>query len=93
MWAGLFACSGSATADSNSYTFGEARLWQPSSRDVFRWYVYRAPALGGSPDVPGARGVVARLKPAHTLGGVSTASTGLLCDDAESLIDLTPLGV
>jgi len=58
---------------------------------VFSWYVYRNPALGGSPDMAGARAVIERMKPAHTYGGLCE-STSLLCDTQYNYCDETPIG-
>jgi len=71
--------------------FDDWRAWMPNGLRVFNWYAYRDQALSGTPDMPGARFVVEKLKPAETHAS-AVEVTGLLCNDTESLCDDGPLG-
>jgi sialidase-1 len=46
--------------------FDDAAWLMRNGAAPFYWSLYRDPALGGSPDLRGARDLVAALKPAHT---------------------------
>lgn len=61
-------------------------------REIFRFFVYRNPALPGSYDLATAQEMVDLMKPSHTLGRVGE-STSFLCDDPQSLCDRDLLGV
>jgi len=61
-------------------TFDEWRAYFPNGLRVFNWYAYRDPALSGTPDMPGARTVVDRIKPAHTDASAVRAES-CECDD------------
>jgi hypothetical protein len=61
-------------------------------REIFRFFIWRNPALAGSYDLDAAQEMVDRMKPSHTLGHV-ILSTDFLCDDPESLCDRDVLGV
>lgn len=72
-------------------TFDDYRGFFPNGLRVFNWYAYRDPLLDGSPDMPGARAIVAKLKPAETEASAVTVTT-VKCDSADSLCDDGPLG-
>lgn len=61
-------------------------------RDVYRFYIYRNPALPGTPDLAFAQAEVDRIKHSHTRG-VVIESKSFKCDDPYSLCDRDPLGV
>lgn len=61
-------------------------------REIFRFFIYRNPALPGSYDRAAAQSMVNKMKPSHTNGHVIT-SVGFLCDDPSSLCDTDILGV
>jgi hypothetical protein len=77
--------------DDDRLDFDDFQLYTPNGRRVFSWYAYRDPLLPGEPDIPAARLVVRRIKPAHTKSSAVTAKA-LLCDDPDSLCDDGPLG-
>lgn len=60
-------------------------------REIFRFFVYRNPALPGDYDLAAAQAIVDAMKPSHTMGHV-IASTGFLCDDPDSICDRDILG-
>lgn len=57
----------------------------------YRLYVYRDPAIPGSPDLVGAQGVLSRMKHGYTHAAVIT-SKSMLCDSSGSGCDLGPCG-
>lgn len=62
------------------------------ARKIYQFFIYRNPALPGTPDFAAAQEMVDRMKPSHTLGQV-IASVNFLCDDPNSLCDRDRLGV
>lgn len=60
-WAGMYirsiAATGAAVAD-----FDDFQLWTPNGTRPFNAYVYRNPALGGTPDMEGAHSVIQAIK-------------------------------
>jgi hypothetical protein len=74
-----------------SVVFDRYRGYFPNGLRPFNWYAYRDPALAGSPDLPGSRAIVAKLKPAETEASAVTVTT-VKCDSADSLCDDGPLG-
>jgi len=62
------------------------------AREIFRFAVYRNPALPGSYDVAAAQGLIDAMKQSHTLGHL-VESVGFRCDDPASLCDRDLLGV
>jgi uncharacterized protein YmfQ (DUF2313 family) len=70
---------------------GQAAAMQ-DEREIYRFFVYRNPALSGTPDLAEAQRIVDDIKPAHTLGYV-IQSTNFLCEDPYSLCDRDILGV
>lgn len=60
-------------------------------REIYRFFIYRNPALSGSYDIAAAQVLVDDIKPSHTLGHVIT-SISFLCDDPFSLCDRDLLG-
>lgn len=60
-------------------------------REIYRFFIYRDPALPGTYDVAGAQDVVDRMAHSHTMGHV-IESVDLLCDDPHSLCDRDLLG-
>lgn len=61
-------------------------------REIYRFFIYRNPALPGSYDLAAAQAIVNQMKPSHTAGFV-IAGLGLLCDDPGGLCDIDILGV
>lgn len=61
-------------------------------REIFRFFVYRNPALPGTYYLSSAQALVDKIKPSHTVGTV-IESVSLLCDDIYSLCDRDLLGV
>jgi hypothetical protein len=91
LWVGLAAfCDAAATPGAATFTFDDWRAFFPNGLRVFNWYAYRDPALAGSPDMPGARAIVAKLKPAETEAS-AVATEAIECDDAAGLCDDGPL--
>lgn len=60
-------------------------------REIYRFFVYRDPGLGGSYDLDSAQELTDSMAPSHTQGHV-IESTAFLCDDAFSLCDRDILG-
>lgn len=62
-------------------------------REVYRFFVYRNPALAGGPgDIGGAQALVDNISHSHVKGHV-IQSVNFLCDDPYSLTDRDLLGV
>lgn len=61
------------------------------AREIFRFFIYRDPALPGSYYIDSAQEVVDQIKPSHTIGYV-IESLDFLCDDPHSLCDRDLLG-
>ncbi len=61
-------------------------------REIYRFFIYRDPALPGTYDIAAAQAIVDRIKPSHTEGYV-VQSLNFLCDDPLSLCDRDSLGV
>lgn len=61
-------------------------------REIFRFFIYRNPALPGAYSLSSAQALVDKIKPSHTIGQV-IESTSLLYDDPYSLYDRDLLGV
>ena len=64
-----------------------------NDREIYRFYVYRDPALGGTYDLARAQAMLDAMKPSHTLGFVIDTLGNLLSDDPNSLCDQHRLGV
>lgn len=60
--------------------------------EIFRFFIYRNPALGGAYFLASAQALVDKIKPSHTKGYV-IESVSFLCDDPFSLCDRDLLGV
>lgn len=58
---------------------------------IYQFYIFRDPADAGTPDIAVAQLFCDRMAPSHTRCAV-IESDDFLCDDPESLTDLTPLG-
>lgn len=61
------------------------------AREIFRFFIYRNPALPGAYFLAGAQALVNQIKPAHTIGTL-IESVSFLCDDPFSLCDRDLLG-
>lgn len=61
-------------------------------REIFRFFVYRNPALPGSYYVASAQALLDAIKPSNTSGAV-IESINMLCDDPYSLCDRDILGI
>lgn len=61
-------------------------------REIYRFFIYRDPALAGSYDLAGAQALVDGMSPSHTQGHV-IESIDFRCDDPLSLCDRDLLGV
>jgi hypothetical protein len=61
-------------------------------RQIYQFYVYRDPGLGGSWDLASAQVLIDDMKPTHTRG-TAIESVNFLCDDPYSLTDRDFLGV
>jgi hypothetical protein len=60
-------------------------------REIYRFFVYRDPALPGTYDIEGAQALVDDISPSQTAGYV-VESIDFLCDDPYSLCDRDLLG-
>lgn len=63
-----------------------------NDREIYRFFVYRNPALPGTPDIAAAQALLDSIEHSHTKGQV-IQSIGFFCDDANSLCDRDVLGV
>lgn len=91
-WSGVFVKRGTSPAATDASMSVKTFLsYVPKTDNVFKWFVYRNPALGGDPDIRGAELVVNKIQPAHTRGLVCESKVAL-CDDEFSLCDRDPVG-
>ena len=60
--------------------------------DIYRFHVYRDPALPGTPDLAAAQLELDIVAQSHTLGRVCE-SKSMICDEAESLCDRDLVGI
>jgi len=90
-WMGLYHRTTAALGADSDVRFDDVAMRVRHGKRPNFWYVFRDPALGGSPDYVGAQGVVRALKQAHTHAYVIT-SKSLLCDDPSSVCDGGPMG-
>lgn len=88
---GAFGLVAGGPTASESLTYDDFRLHTPNGLAPFSWYAFRDPILPGSPDMPGARKVVRRVKPAYSQAS-AVQVRALLADDVDSLLDDGPLG-
>lgn len=61
------------------------------AREIFRFFVFRNPALPGTYYLQSAQAVIDAMKPSHT-SGTAIESINFLCDDPHSLCDRDILG-
>lgn len=61
------------------------------AREIFRFFIFRDPALAGTYFIASAQDLVDKIKPTHTAGYV-IESDDFLCDDPFSLTDRDILG-
>lgn len=71
--------------------FDDARVRIPYGSRALQGYVYRDPALAGSPDLIAGNRVIRTLKQAHTAMTV-ISDLELKCDDASTVCDEAPMG-
>lgn len=90
-WVGMYARSTAASAGSILATFDDIAIRSRRGARPFNWYVFRDPALPGSPDLLGARRALNRLAQAHIRANV-IASKSLPCDDSASICEQGPMG-
>ena len=60
-------------------------------REIYRWFIYRDPALPGTAFIASAQAFVTKREHSHTLGAV-IESVAMVCDDPHSLCDRDLLG-
>lgn len=91
-WAG-FSIVGAASAGAVTAKgrFDDFFSHAPNGSQRLHWYAYRDPMLPGSPDMAGARLIVNRLRPAHTVAS-AIQTQHVLCDDDGSRCDREPIG-
>lgn len=92
-WAGIaVTCTDAATATALAAAFDDFKAFSWNGLRPFEWFLYRDPALPGTPDLAGAQALALRARPAHTLAGVCS-SKSVLCDDpVYGLCDHGPCG-
>lgn len=61
------------------------------AREIFRFFIYRNPALPGTAFIASAQTLVDEMKPSHTIGTV-VESIAAVCDDPSSLCDRDLMG-
>lgn len=89
-WAGLYGRTIGAAVQI-TVDWDHVRVRAPRGNRAHHFYVYRNPALPGSPDLAAADATLRGLKQAHTVGAVITSKVAI-CDDPNSFCDLTPIG-
>lgn len=92
LWAG-FCCVSQGDKASVSLTcrFRQFKSHTPRGPQRLYWYAFRDPGYGGNPDMAGARLLVDRLRPAHTIAS-AVEQLSVLCDDPGSGCDREPIG-
>jgi len=91
-WIGMYARANvTAIGTALDASFGAVAVRSPRGTRPFHWYVYRDPALPGTPDLVGARAALGRLGQAFTVVGVIT-SKSVLFDDVNTGFDSEPCG-
>ena len=88
---GAFGLVAGGPTGGEGLDFDDFRLHTPNGLAPFSWYAFRDPVLPGTPDMPGARKVVRRVKPAYSQAS-AVQTRALLADDVDSLLDDGPLG-
>lgn len=73
-------------------TSNAAAVASGDEKEVYRFFVYRDPALAGTPDIAAAQVELDRISHSHTQGHI-IESIDFLCDDPESLTDRDLLGI
>lgn len=68
-----------------------AALAMGDAREIYRFFIYRDPALPGTYYLASAQALVDDIKPSHTIGTM-IESINFLCDDPYSLCDRDLLG-
>lgn len=86
----MFADIAAIAGGNATVTLNDWRDYTPNGLRVYSWYAYRDPALSGTPDMPGARANVEKIKPAHTEASAVNIDA-IECDDGASLCDDGPL--
>jgi hypothetical protein len=81
-WFGLAIVVADPDAGAPAAQFDDAAWLMRQGEAPFYWFLYRDPALGGSPDLRGARELIERVGPAHCLGAIAE-SDAAITDDAE----------
>lgn len=91
-WAGLSVAAHDGDAAVNgSYDFDDFWTFTPNGDQRFYWFAYRNPALSGAYDLHGARLIVDRVKPAHTVASAVSALVAI-CGDANNPCGTVPCG-
>jgi hypothetical protein len=90
-WAGLVTKVAGAEAGEQYSHFGDVAIRAPNGDRSFHLYVYRNPALPGSPDLIGGNGALKEIAHAWTHAHLIT-SKSVLCDDPACLCDGGPMG-
>lgn len=90
-WAGCYHRSTAALGSASDVRFGDFAYRNTNGTRPFYFYVYRDPALGGSPDIVGANRIIERMRHAYTYARVIT-SKSLLAGDPASVCDGGPMG-
>jgi hypothetical protein len=75
-----------------SATFANFAMLAYDGARPYSWFAYRDPALGGSPDVMTAQGLLDVSRPAHTRAGVCRSVSLLWDDPRDGLWDRGPMG-
>jgi len=95
-WMGMYARSFNYSASqvlggARDISIDNAIMRNPFGTRPYRWYVYRDPALPGTPDIIGAEAAVLRLQQSQTIGHVTTFKS-MLADTVGAVADRTPSG-
>ncbi len=90
-WAGFYHRSTAALGSASDVRLADFAFRNTQGTRPFYFYVYRDPALGGSPDIAGANRILERMRHGYTFGRVIT-SKSLLAGDPASVVDGGPMG-
>ena len=89
-WVGFSAVGDTSSTGEVIATFTNFLAHVGYRQEVYNWFLYRNPALGGSPDMTAANKLIRKIAPAHTFASVGD-QLALLCDDPDCGTDICPI--
>jgi hypothetical protein len=90
-WAGIYARTTGALVGAMDARLDDYFLRCPFGSRPFDWYIYRDPAIPGTPDLIGAQAALDRLRHAHTRAAVITTKVAV-ADTTSRTCGLVPMG-